>query len=93
MKDSVMLHTDSSADTRSMSAAWWAVISLALGAFGLVTAEFLPISLLTPMAADLGVSNGAVGQAITATAVVAAFAGPLVVLFSGGWIGRRSSGG
>ncbi|MCW1936388.1 MFS transporter [Pseudomonas sp. MDMC_285] len=66
-----------------MSAAWWAVISLALGAFGLVTAEFLPISLLTPMAADLGVSNGAVGQAITATAVVAAFAGPLVVLFSG----------
>lgn len=83
MKDSVMLHTDLSTDTRSMSAAWWAVISLALGAFGLVTAEFLPISLLTPMAADLGVSNGAVGQAITATAVVAAFAGPLVVLFSG----------
>ncbi|MBZ9665135.1 MFS transporter [Pseudomonas sp. LMG 31766] len=84
MKDFIMPHTDSStADTRSMSAAWWAVISLALGAFGLVTAEFLPISLLTPMAADLGVSNGAVGQAITATAVVAAFAGPLVVLFSG----------
>lgn len=84
MKDSIMPHIDSpAADTRSMSAAWWAVISLALGAFGLVTAEFLPISLLTPMAADLGVSNGAVGQAITATAVVAAFAGPLVVLISG----------
>lgn len=79
-----MPHTESSAaDSRSMSAARWAVISLALGAFGLVTAEFLPISLLTPMAADLGVSNGAVGQAITATAVVAAFAGPLMVLFSG----------
>jgi DHA1 family purine ribonucleoside efflux pump-like MFS transporter len=48
-----------------------------------VTAEFLPVSLLTPMAAELGVSNGAVGQAITATAVVAAFAGPLLVLGSG----------
>ncbi|MGE8294825.1 MAG: MFS transporter [Pseudomonas sp.] len=79
-----MPHTDSSAtDIRSTSAAWWAVISLALGAFGLVTAEFLPISLLTPMATELGTSNGTVGQTITATAVVAAFAGPLVVLGAG----------
>src|SRR5690606_3257542 len=84
MKDSIMPHTDSSAtDIRSTSAAWWAVISLALGAFGLVTAEFLPISLLTPMATELGTSNGTVGQTITATAVVAAFAGPLVVLGAG----------
>lgn len=64
-------------------AAWWAVVSLAFGAFGLVTAEFLPVSLLTPMAAELGVSNGAVGQAVTATAVVAAIAGPLLVLSLG----------
>jgi predicted MFS family arabinose efflux permease len=64
-------------------AAWPAVFSLSFGVFGLVTAEFLPVSLLTPMAAELGVSNGAVGQAITATAVVAAFAGPLLVLGSG----------
>ncbi len=33
--------------------AWGAVVSLALGVFGLVTAEFLPASLLTPMAHDL----------------------------------------
>lgn len=63
--------------------AWPAVLSLSFGVFGLVTAEFLPVSLLTPMAADLGVSNGAVGQAITATAVVAAIAGPALVLGSG----------
>ncbi|WP_182086442.1 MFS transporter [Aureimonas sp. ME7] len=62
---------------------WTAVFSLSFGVFGLVTAEFLPVSLLTPMAAELGVSNGAVGQAITATAAVAAIAGPLLVLFSG----------
>lgn len=62
---------------------WAAVLSLSFGVFGLVTAEFLPASLLTPMAAELGVSNGAAGQAVTATAVVAAFAGPLLVLGSG----------
>lgn len=62
---------------------WAAVVSLSFGVFGLVTAEFLPASLLTPMAAELGVSNGAAGQAVTATAVVAAFAGPLLVLGSG----------
>jgi predicted MFS family arabinose efflux permease len=35
-----------------------------------VTAEFLPASLLTPIAADLGISNGAAGQTVTATAVI-----------------------
>ncbi|WP_082684462.1 MFS transporter [Aureimonas ureilytica] len=69
--------------------AWAPVVSLSFGVFGLVTSEFLPVSLLTPMAADLGVSHGAVGQAITATAVVAAFAGPLLVL-SSGRLDRRS---
>lgn len=51
--------------------AWGAVVSMTLGVFGLVTAEFLPASLLTPMAADLHVSEGLAGQAVTATAVVA----------------------
>ncbi len=51
---------------------WAAVVSLALGVFGLVTAEFLPASLLTAMAGDLGVSVGAAGQTVTVTAGVAA---------------------
>jgi len=55
--------------------AWTAVLSLAFGVFGLVTAEFLPASLLTPIAADLGVTNGAAGQTVTATAVIGTFAG------------------
>lgn len=55
--------------------AWTAVLSLAMGVFGLVTAEFLPASLLTPIAADLGISNGAAGQTVTATAVIGTFAG------------------
>ncbi|AOB33263.1 MFS transporter [Bordetella sp. H567] len=51
--------------------AWQAVFSMSLGVFGLVTAEFLPASLLTPMAADLKVTEGVAGQAVTATAAVA----------------------
>ena len=51
--------------------AWRAVYALALGVFGLIVAEFLPASLLTPMAASLGVSEGMAGQAVTATALVA----------------------
>ena len=61
-------------------AAWAGVISLALGVFGLVTAEFLPASLLTPMSQDLGVSIGAAGQSVTMTALVGAVAGPAVVI-------------
>ncbi|HBV2215691.1 TPA: MFS transporter, partial [Klebsiella quasipneumoniae] len=48
--------------------AWRAVYALALGVFGLIVAEFLPASLLTPMASSLGVSEGMAGQAVTATA-------------------------
>ncbi|VFR34249.1 major facilitator superfamily MFS_1 [plant metagenome] len=55
-----------------------AVFSLAMGVFGLLTAEYLPASLLTPMAVDLGVSEALAGQAVTVTAVVALFAGLLV---------------
>jgi DHA1 family purine ribonucleoside efflux pump-like MFS transporter len=62
--------------------AWGAVVSLALGVFGLVTAEFLPASLLTPMARDLGVSEGIAGQAVTATAIVGAIAAPTMAIIT-----------
>lgn len=52
-------------------AAWAAVISMTLGVFGLVTAEFLPVSLLTPMANELNVTEGLAGQAVSATAILA----------------------
>jgi predicted MFS family arabinose efflux permease len=58
--------------------AWMAVFSLTMGVFGLLTAEYLPASLLTPMAAELGVSEALAGQAVTTTAVVALFSGLLV---------------
>ncbi len=58
--------------------AWMAVFSLTMGVFGLLTAEYLPASLLTPMAAGLGVSEALAGQAVTVTAMVALFSGLLV---------------
>jgi DHA1 family purine ribonucleoside efflux pump-like MFS transporter len=72
-----MSRADDAATTR---AAWGAVVSLSVGVFALVTAEFLPASLLTPMATDLHISYGAAGQAVTATALVAAVAAPAVVI-------------
>lgn len=61
---------------------WPAIGSLSLGVFGLVMAEFLPASLLTAMATDLGVSDGAAGQAVTATALVGAMAAPSLPLLT-----------
>jgi DHA1 family purine ribonucleoside efflux pump-like MFS transporter len=61
--------------TERTAPAWAAVVSLMLGAFSQVTAEFLPASLLTLIASDLGVSVGAAGQVVTATSLVGIVAG------------------
>ncbi|MFK0689048.1 MFS transporter [Mesorhizobium sp. IMUNJ 23033] len=71
---------DSSETEERSEPAWGAVVSLALGVFGLVTAEFLPASLLTRLAQDLGITEGAAGQAVTATAVVGAIAAPTMAI-------------
>ncbi|MFD8366189.1 MFS transporter [Streptomyces hygroscopicus] len=70
------------------SSSWAAVFSLAVGVFGLLTAEYLPASLLTPMAADLGISEALAGQAVTITAVAAMFSGLLTASLTRG-IDRR----
>ena len=69
--------------------AWGAVISMMFGVFGLVTAEFLPASLLTPIAHDLHVSEGLAGQAVTATAGVALVTSLLVATLTRGVDRRR----
>jgi predicted MFS family arabinose efflux permease len=59
---------------------WLGVVALMLGIFAVVTSEFLPASLLSPMAEGLGVSEGVAGQAVTVTALVGIIAGPGVGL-------------
>ncbi|HEY0212224.1 MAG TPA: MFS transporter [Paenirhodobacter sp.] len=71
-----------------IAARWPAVYALTFSVFDLIAAEFLPMSLLTPMAADLGVSKGLAGQAVTATAVIALLTGLLIATLTRG-VDRR----
>jgi predicted MFS family arabinose efflux permease len=57
---------------------WMGVISLSVGIFALVTAEFLPASLLSRIAGDLEVTEGVAGQSVSVTAIVAAIAGLII---------------
>lgn len=52
---------------------WMAVYAVSLGVAGLITSEFLPVSILTPIAQDMQVSEGAAGQSISVTALIALF--------------------
>lgn len=53
------------------TAAWGAVFAMSLGAFALIASEFMPVSLLTPIAADLQISEGQAGQAISVSGAFA----------------------
>ena len=53
------------------SARWSAVFSLFMGVTSLIAAEFIPVSLLTPIAQDLGITEGMAGQSVTAVGVFA----------------------
>ena len=52
-------------------AAWGAVLAMALCVAVLIASEFMPISLLSPIASDLGVSEGRTGQAISISGIFA----------------------
>lgn len=64
---------EGAADALAMStpAAWGGVFALALGAFALVASEFMPVSLLSPIAGSLHVSEGQAGQAISVSGAFA----------------------
>jgi predicted MFS family arabinose efflux permease len=50
---------------------WRGVFAMSLCVFALIASEFMPVSLLTPMATELRVSEGAVGQGIAISGVFA----------------------
>ncbi len=76
---STSLATAAAPPTGAPRAAWLAVVALGLGIFTLVTSEFLPASLLSPIAAELGITEGAAGQLVTATSISGIIGGPLIV--------------
>lgn len=57
--------------TKAPVAAWGAVFSLALCVAVLIASEFMPVALLSPIATDLGVTEGHAGQAISISGVFA----------------------
>ena len=53
------------------AAAWGAVASMALCVSVLIASEFMPVSPLTPIAGDLGLTEGQAGQAISISGLFA----------------------
>lgn len=64
-------------------AAWGAVLSMALCVAMLIASEFMPVSLLTPMAEGLGASEGETGQAISISGLFAVLASLLITTTAG----------
>jgi len=62
---------------------WLSVLSVGIGAFALVTSEFLPVGLLPAMAAELAISKGQAGLMVTTPGIIAAFAAIFVTVGSG----------
>ncbi|SNS96698.1 MULTISPECIES: MFS transporter [unclassified Azospirillum] len=64
--------------------AWGAVLSMALCVSVLIASEFMPVSLLTPIARDLAMTEGQAGQAISISGLFAVGTS----LFIAGWTRR-----
>lgn len=62
---------------------WSAVGSMALCVAMLIASEFMPVSLLTPIAADLGATNGMAGQAISISGFFAVITSLFIATIAG----------
>ncbi|MFT3809957.1 MAG: MFS transporter [Micropepsaceae bacterium] len=65
------------------AAAWGAVLSMALCVAILIASEFMPVSLLTPMAEGLHATEGQTGQAISISGLFAVAASLLITTAAG----------
>ena len=63
---------------QSVKQQWLAILSVAVGAFALVTSEFLPVGVLNDVASDLGITAGQAGLMVTLPGIMAALAAPLL---------------
>jgi predicted MFS family arabinose efflux permease len=80
--------TSEHADVEDRTASWGAVFALSIGAFALVASEFLPVSLLTPIASDLQITEGQAGQAISVSGAFAVLTS-LFIASAAGRIDRK----
>ena len=69
--------------TEAQPALWSGVFAMTLCVFALIASEFMPVSLLTPMAAALRVSEGLAGQGITISGAFAVLTSLSISSFAG----------
>lgn len=62
---------------------WGGVFSMTLCIFVLIASEFMPVSLLTPIASDLGVTEGLAGQGIAISGIFAVLTSLTISTISG----------
>lgn len=68
----------------SSTANWGAVFALSLCVFTLIASEFMPVSLLTPIATELHVTEGQAGQAIAVSGAFAVVTSLFITTIAGG---------
>lgn len=69
--------------TGGAPARWGAVLAMTVCAFALIASEFMPVSLLTPIAGDLGVTEGQAGQGIAISGAFAVLTSLLIGTVAG----------
>lgn len=72
-------------DAKTPQAHWGGVFAISLCVFALVASEFMPVSLLTPIASDLGITEGMAGQGIAISGAFAVMTSLSIAALSRGW--------
>ncbi|WP_372378071.1 MFS transporter [Vibrio natriegens] len=76
-------------DTTAQPAHWSGVFAMSLCIFALIASEFMPVSLLTPIALDLKVSEGMAGRGIAISGALAVLTSLSIAWLAGG-INRKT---
>src|SRR5438132_14121322 len=77
------METNQTKTTTLTPRAWSAVGSMALCVATLIASEFMPVSLLTPIAADLRATEGMAGQAISVSGLFAVITSLFIATIAG----------
>jgi predicted MFS family arabinose efflux permease len=77
------MHRDLETTPQSARAAWSAIGSMTMCVALLIASEFMPVSLLTPIAHDLRATEGLAGQAISISGLFAVVTSLLIATVSG----------
>ncbi|WP_413787307.1 MFS transporter [Pseudomonas sp. P5_152] len=83
------LGATSASETGTRASSWGGVYAMTLCVFALIASEFMPVSLLTPLADDLQVSQGLAGQGLAISGAFAVLAS-LSISWIAGSVNRKT---